>query len=163
MKRDRYGCGWRIQLSLIEQAIEILGIVNPVNVCVTRTMDVTTLGALDGEKSGTWQICIDRFLTPTQASLTLWHELVHVAQAESAGGMHELDERLDRERCAARLDGPRKRTFFRLRAYRNLPLEREAEDRAQTLHTKLPLATVRRRGRTRWPWVNRTPKGEIFV
>ena len=163
MKRNRYGCGWTIQLSLLDQAIQILGIVNPVNVCVTRTMDVTTLGALDGEKSGTWQISIDRFLTPTQASLTLWHELVHVAQAETAGGIRELDERLDRERRAARLDGPRKRKFFRLRAYHNLPLEHEAEERAQSLHTKLPLATATRRTRPWLPWVAHRPKGESYA
>ena len=152
MKRNRYGYGWTIELSLIERATRILGIAHPVNVCVTGRMDMTTLGVFDGEKNGAWRIYLDRFLTTRQASLTLWHELVHVAQAERAGGMRELDRRLDRERLAARLDGPRKRKFFRLRAYQNLPLEREAEERAQQLHKRLPLAKATEGTRTWWPW-----------
>ena len=152
MKRDRYGHGWKVKLSVITQAARTLGIAGPINVCVTGRMHASTLGAFDGEKDGVWGIYLDRYLTPRQASLTLWHELVHVAQAERAGGMVELDKRFDRERRAGRLDGPRPLKFFRLRAYHNLPLEREAEDMAQAIHRELPLATETSAARIWWPW-----------
>lgn len=147
MKRDRYGWGWTIRLTSIEEATQILAIADPVNVCITATMDARTLGAFDREKDGVWQIYLNRFLTTTDASVTLWHELVHLVQAETAGGMQTLDDRRDRELRAARLEGSHQRRLFRLRAYRNLPLEREAEQRAQALHEQLPLATTRDQSR----------------
>ena len=149
MTRNRYGHGWMIKLSTIDLAIHIVEIAQPVSVCVTRKMDPATLGLLDREDHGTWRIYLDRFLTVRQASITLWHELVHVEQAERAGGIEKLEERIDQERVTARLDGPQQRRFFRLRAYRNLPLEREAEEHAQALHKRLHLA-VATHGPRRW-------------
>jgi hypothetical protein len=135
---------WRARRYVVTRAAlnesrRLRGIVGPVEIRLTRYKDAT-FGRLIAHRDGTWIVGLDTYLSPRDASITLWHELVHVAQAERVGGMEQLDEMVFREALAARLAGPRERRFFWLRAYRRMPHEREAELRGSEGHRRAPVA-----------------------
>jgi hypothetical protein len=84
---------WRARRYLItaddvDAARELFGILAAVEIRLTRYA-YDTCGRLIGFRNGVWIIGLDTYTSPRQASLTLWHELVHVAQAERAGGTEQ--------------------------------------------------------------------------
>lgn len=127
----------------VDVARRLLGILAPVDIRLTRYLD-DTCGRLIACRDGTWIVGLDTYLSPCQASLTLWHELVHVAQAERVGGIEQFDDMVLREAQAARLVGPRERRFFWSRSYRRMPHEWEAERRGRRGHRRRRLAVRRR-------------------
>jgi hypothetical protein len=121
----------------------MLGITSPVDLSITDYWGGATCGRLIGFMEGRWRIGLDTFLSPRQASRTLWHELIHVAQGQRAGGLAELDALMKREVRNARLAGRGQRRWFRGWAYRRMPAEREAEREGRRLHRRLRLARRR--------------------
>jgi hypothetical protein len=138
---------WRARRYLItgedvDGARELLGIVAPVEIRLTRYA-YDTCGRLIGFRNGVWIIGLDTYLSPRQASLTLWHELVHVAQAERAGGLGQFHGLARSEAQAARLLGRSARRFLWSRAYHRMPHEREAKRRGRRGHRRRRLARRR--------------------
>jgi hypothetical protein len=126
----------------VDAARELFGIVAPVEIRLTR-YSYDTCGRLIGFRNGVWIIGLDTYLSPRQASLTLWHELAHVAQAERVGGIEQFHELVLSEAEAARLIGRSARRFLWSRAYRRMPHEREAERRGRRGHRESRLARRR--------------------
>ena len=126
----------------VDATRELLGIVAPVEIRLTRYLD-DTCGRLIAFRNGVWIIGLDTYLSPRQASLTLWHELVHVAQAQQAGGLEQFRDLVLIEAEAARLFGRSARRLLWSRAYRRMPHEREAERRGRHGHRTSRLARRR--------------------
>lgn len=125
----------------LNTARRVLGISAPVELRITRYRD-DTCGRLIANRDGTWIVGLDTYLS-RQASLTLWHELVHIAQAERVGGVKNFEEMVLEEAVAGRLVGPRERRWFWSRAYRRMPHEREAERLGRRQYRCIRLATTR--------------------
>jgi hypothetical protein len=123
----------------LDAARGLLGILAPVEIRLTRYAD-DTYGRLIGFRDGFWVVGLDTYLSPRQASITLWHELVHVAQAERSGGLEQFHHVVRSEAEAARLIGRSARRFLLSRAYRRMPHEREAERRGRRGHRRSRLA-----------------------
>jgi hypothetical protein len=132
-----------ITRAALDEARRLLGIVAPIEIRLTSYKDAT-FGRLIAYRDGVWIIGLDTYLSARQASITLWHELVHVAQAQRAGGIEQFHELVWDEAQAARLVGPRERRFLWSRAYRRMPHEREAERRGRQGHRRARLARRRR-------------------
>lgn len=144
MAKDEWrGRRYVIKRERLDLARRRLRIEQPVEIRITyyRTGDD---GGVIGFRDGTWRIGLDTYLTANQASRTLWHELVHVAQARRAGGLDQLFARVKREHRAVRLSGRNPRRFFKSHAYRQMPLEKEAEQRSRLWHERYPLAQRRK-------------------
>lgn len=120
-----------------------LRIAEPVEIRFTRYTKAGFGGRLSGFKEGSWRIGLDKTLSVNEASRTLWHELVHVAQARRMGGFPVWDKRVQQEMRDARLNGPHPRKFFCGHAYNRMPLEREAERRGRRWHKRFTLADPR--------------------
>jgi hypothetical protein len=126
----------------LDEACRSLGIAAPVEIRLTRYRD-GACGRLIGFRDGVWIVGLDTYLSPRVASLTLWHELVHIWQAQRAGGIAAFDEVVLSEALAPRVVGPSVRRFFWTRAYRWMPHEREAERRGKHGHRGRRLAVRR--------------------
>lgn len=134
---------WRGQRFVIrrerfEQACGKLGIKQPVALSIRRVDN--NKGQIVGFRDGAYRVTLDTYLRPRDASITLWHELVHVMQAEREGGWEAFDARGASEMREARLAGRGQRKHFRDWAERHIPLEQEAEKLGRQLHKELPLA-----------------------
>ncbi len=103
---------WALQ-TLCASSSRITGAVKPVG---------RLIGFLDGE----WRIGVDTHLSASQASRTLWHELMHALQSHEASGLSEFDARVAQELRTAGLRGRNQRRFARGRAYNRIPTELEA-------------------------------------
>jgi hypothetical protein len=130
-----------IKRERLEEACARLGIKQPVELSI-RAMKNND-GILRGFRDGAFRITLDPYMSPDYASSTLWHELVHVMQAEREGGWEAYDVRSAREMREAGLEGPDQRKYFRERARRNMPLEREADEIGERCDKELPLARPR--------------------
>ena len=126
----------------VEAARRLLSIVAPVEIRLTRYLD-GTCGRVIGFRDGVWIVGLDTYLNPRDASITLWHELVHVHQMGKLGGIAQFGDMALREAREARVVGPRARLFFWKRAYRRMPHEREAERRGRRSHRRFRLAVKR--------------------
>ena len=104
----------------VDAARRLLSIVAPVEIRLTRYLD-GTCGRVIGFRDGVWIVGLDTYLNPRDASITLWHELVHVHQMGKLGGIAQFGEMALREAREARVVGPRARLFFWKRAYRRMP------------------------------------------
>ena len=121
-----------------------LGITDAVQVRITDYWGGETAGRVIGfDASSSWRIGLDTYLGAAEASRTLWHELIHVRQAQQMGGLDQLDARVIDALRTARLLGRGQRRWFRNWAYRSIPTEREAERLARRWHAQLPLAFAR--------------------
>lgn len=77
--------GFRIDNAAVRDACELLGIGLPVDVRFSGRVGPTNGShAFDGERH---RIMLKSYLTPEQATRTLWHELTHAMQAERAGSV----------------------------------------------------------------------------
>ncbi len=76
--------GYRVDAEALKAAIELLGLKLPVKVRHNSRVG-STRGNYRITKDGTHDIMVKSYLTPEQASSTLWHELTHAMQAERAG------------------------------------------------------------------------------
>jgi hypothetical protein len=124
----------------VAQACSSLGIGERVEIEFSHRGAEATTGRLLGWRDGAWRVRLAPGAVASVVSITLWHELAHVMQAEREGGMAALNARLDRELRRARLTGRRQRRWFRGLAYDLMPLEFEAEELAIRGHRRLPLA-----------------------
>src|SRR5947209_6748310 len=127
-----------IRRERLEEACKKLGISDPVELSI-RSMEKNK-GRVRGYRDGAFRITLDTYLSRRDASRTLWHELVHVMQAEREGGFEALDARAAKEMREASLEGQNQRKRFRDRTYGGTPLEREAEALGRQAHKELPLA-----------------------
>jgi hypothetical protein len=127
----------------VAEAATRLGIRDPVHVSITDYWGGEMAGRLIGFRAGSWRLGVDTHLSAAQASRTLWHELMHVVQAQDAGGLDQFDARVVKELRAAGLLGRDQRRFARHRAYNRIPTEREAESAARRWDRQLSLAVAR--------------------
>jgi hypothetical protein len=104
--RRRRGGRFVITRADLDETRRSLGIVAPVEIRLTRYGD-RTCGRLIGFRDNAWIVGLDTYLSPRVASLTLWHELMHICQAQQAGGIGRFDEVVLREALAARVVGPK--------------------------------------------------------
>ena len=109
----------------VERAAQDLGIVHEVKVFVREYKH--GLGAYSGFRDGSHRIGIDWRMPHRAASAVIWHELTHVAQIERLGGAEAFYAQRERERVAAGLS-PEDEYRAERRAYRQMPLEREAHE-----------------------------------
>ncbi len=141
-----YGRRFFIRRQQLEDARQRLGIRIPVELKLTvYTNREGTVARLVGLRGGKWRIALDTHLRANQASMTVYHELAHVLQAERLGGMEQLVAQRKEEEQAAGLIGPNQRKHLRGRAVDRMPLEVEAEQRARRWHKQRPLAEPRKR------------------
>lgn len=80
--------GFTIDRKALAAAIEQLGLKLPVKIRYNARV-----GGTQGNyrlRNGNHDIMLKSYLTPEQASSTLWHELTHAMQAERVGGTSEV-------------------------------------------------------------------------
>jgi hypothetical protein len=136
-----YGRGFWIPRERLLLACAAIGIETPVELKLTTyRSDRGTVGRLVGLRNGVWRIAVETYLSPRQGSLTVFHELAHVLQAERVGSFEALLELQDKEFRGARVTGRGQRTYLRSWAISRTPLEQEAERLAKRWHRGLPLA-----------------------
>lgn len=86
--RTKVPADWRLDIDAVRQACEFLEIAH-VRVIVNQITSLRGRKIIYGRAAapvdGEHAISVARWLTPEQASRTLWHELVHVAQYERTG------------------------------------------------------------------------------
>jgi hypothetical protein len=99
---------------------------------ITDCWGGATAGRVIGFDAGSWRIGLHTYLSPKQASRTLWHELIHIAQAQQTGGLDELDIRVMNELRTARLFGTGQRRFLRGWAYPFVRIRARARDQKAT-------------------------------
>jgi hypothetical protein len=125
-----------VDQAAVRRACRFLGLKRGVK--VTRHYYENYDGRYIGVRSGLHRIGIASDLSPREASMTLWHELMHAKQAECLGGHPQFERQWWGEMRAAglsrveaaRADGAR---------YSRTPMEREARS-AEKNHVLLPLA-----------------------
>lgn len=95
MDKNVTGGGFKIIQSALKTAQEELGLTIPVKV---------RFNARQGNTNGNYRfrgthhdIMVKSYLTPEEASSTLWHELTHAMQAERCGGTTETWTKVHRE------------------------------------------------------------------
>jgi hypothetical protein len=116
--------GYHINHAAIRDACEHLGVKLPVKI-----RQHGRVGNTHGNHrfNGSFHnIMVKSYLTPEQASHTLWHELTHAMQVERSGGTKESWSR----ECRAQS----------IYSYRIRPMEREANAMADSM-TNFPLTT----------------------
>jgi len=106
-----------------------LGLTSPVRVTFVKYGPMSDQGGRYvrlGETGHRLSVC--GHATPREASSILWHELAHAVQVERLGG-HRLFEQLwARELREAGISWRQLReSAYSVRAYRSMPLEREAD------------------------------------
>lgn len=121
--------GFTIDQGALDRAIQSLGLKLTVKVRAhNRAGDTRGNYRLRPTKDGTQSyhdIMVKGYLTPEQASQTLWHELAHAMQAERAITLSELS--LDNP--ASRFAWVTQRTLDKGTSYRQRPIEVEARVR----------------------------------
>ena len=82
-QRTAAPAGWRIDPDAIREALDMLGVSAVVKVRLSK--GTRRIGGT-GFRAGAYEVQVSRYGTAERATETLWHELTHVRQAESAGG-----------------------------------------------------------------------------
>jgi hypothetical protein len=115
-----------------EEAIELarlrLGLRLPVRARIAYSQNVETHGRYMGQRGGVHHIAISSEHTPLTASRCLWHALGHALQAERLGSGSAFAKEWDRQLSEAGIDPNEPMKWHKRRAYKRMPLEREAED-----------------------------------
>ncbi len=128
---------WTLDERAIQEAREFLGITRPVTLKVinhaSRTMGEHRVTV--GPNGVRQTIAIKGWLSPEDASRTLWHELTHAAQTERA--LARLPEGLSGRETIAHLKRQPERGYRSVR-YERKPIEVEAREH-EAMHDVLPL------------------------
>lgn len=110
--------GFTIDRQALAEAKRLLGITKPLDIRQTsRHGSQNGNHQFDGLKH---RIMVKSYLTPDEATSTLWHELTHCRQAEQAGGRMEWREVVNSQKR-------------RSRSYWHRPIEVEARDMARRM------------------------------
>lgn len=140
------GRGFLIRREGLDAARSRVGVKAPVELKLTTyNGDRETVGRVVGLRHGVWSIALETYLSPRQASLTVYHELAHVLEAQRVGGFDALLNLQEDELRRARVIGRGQRKHLRRWAIARTPLEREAERLAHAWHREHHLATPRRK------------------
>jgi hypothetical protein len=115
---------FRIDRDAVDNARGRLGIKQPVDVLIRRFRDGE--GRYTGMRNGRHVLTVASDLGPFAASLKIWHELAHAAQAERMGGFDALETLQDREFAAAGLLEKGRDSWWFAARYCATSLEREA-------------------------------------
>lgn len=109
--------GFRIDRKALNAAIDALGLDLPVDIRFHARVGSTNGNyRFDGRRH---DIMLKSYLTPEQASSTLWHELTHAMQAERAGATTAAWSSVQREQARW--------------SYWNRPIEREARQMSEDM------------------------------
>lgn len=80
------GGSFKVNQKALADALEVLKLKLPVKIR-THARQGATNGNHRLSREGYHDIMVKSYLTPEEASSTLWHELTHAQQAENAGGV----------------------------------------------------------------------------
>ena len=114
---------WRLNEAAVLRACILLGVTNPVK--IRRTSGNSSVGKYRGVNAqGVHVITIAARISPTMASMTIWHELTHARQSEMLG-----DKNFRSNYSAS----------VRSLGYLKSPYEREAKANEEYHHTRFSL------------------------
>jgi len=141
VRRERpQNAPWQLNERAIQEAKKFLGITRPIKLKVINHASKNwgehrvTVGPHGVQQT----ITIKRWLSPEDASRTLWHELTHAMQTERA--LARIPTGLTGRETIAHLKRQPERGYRRI-SYLDKPIEQEARDH-EAMHEVLPLTVA---------------------
>jgi hypothetical protein len=131
---------WRLDERAIQEARDFLGITKPISIKVLNhaSRNWGEHRVTVGPHGVRQTIAVKRWLSPEDASRTLWHELTHAMQTERA--LARIPAGLSGRETIAHLQRQPERGYRSVR-YEDKPIEQEAREH-EAMHDVLPLAVA---------------------